>query len=149
MISHSELTKLLIDLEHTTPKLLPAFIGKVIQATSAGVVREGGLLPKNIGRRLQRVRCSTDSPRRLCKPPTTIDKKSKINLQGIEYGQRLTESPVTIPDIDETTIRAIAVQAASTLENKDVTEMLAKADAIQEFIDPQAYGNEFTFTMEP
>ena len=48
MISHSELTKLLIDLEHTTPKLLPAFIGKVIQATSAGVVREGGLLPENI-----------------------------------------------------------------------------------------------------
>lgn len=55
---------------------------------------------------------------------------------------------MTIPDIDETTIRAIAVQAASTLENKDVTEMLAKADAIQEFIDPQAYGGDFTFTLE-
>ena len=55
---------------------------------------------------------------------------------------------MTIPDIDDTTIRAIAVQAASTLENKDVTEMLAKADVLQEYIDPQAYANDFIFTIE-
>ena len=55
---------------------------------------------------------------------------------------------MTIPELDDTTIRAIAVQAASTLKNADVTEMLGKADAIQEFIDPQAFGNDFTFTLE-
>ena len=52
---------------------------------------------------------------------------------------------MTIPDMDETTIRAISIQAASTLESKDVTEMLANADAIQEYIDPLT---EITFTLE-
>jgi hypothetical protein len=55
---------------------------------------------------------------------------------------------VTFPELDDTTIRAVAVSAASTLKNADVTEMLAKADVIQEYIDPQAYGNDFTFTLE-
>ena len=55
---------------------------------------------------------------------------------------------MTFPELDDTTIRAVAVSAASTLKNADVTEMLAKADAIQEYIDPQAYGNDFTFTLE-
>ena len=55
---------------------------------------------------------------------------------------------MTFPELDDTTIRAVAVSAASTLKNADVTEMLAKADVIQEYIDPQAYGNDFTFTLE-
>ena len=58
--------------------------------------------------------------------------------------------PVTIPDIDETTIRAIAVQAASTLKNANVLEMLGNADVIQEYIDPLQCedGEEIILTLE-
>jgi hypothetical protein len=55
---------------------------------------------------------------------------------------------VMIPEIDECTMRACAVQAASTLQNKDVFEMLGNADIIYEFIDPMTDDDDFTFTLE-
>ena len=43
---------------------------------------------------------------------------------------------MTITDIDETTMRIEAINAASTLDNKDVFELIGNADIIPEFIDP-------------
>ena len=57
---------------------------------------------------------------------------------------------MTIPDIDETTIRAIAVQAAGQCKPDGPLQLIAWADMIQEFIDPLQSGDdgEFTFTLE-
>jgi hypothetical protein len=43
---------------------------------------------------------------------------------------------MTIPDIDDTTMRIEAINAAITLDNKDVFELIGNADIILEFIDP-------------
>lgn len=45
---HSELTKRLMDFENTTPKLLSAYIGKMIRDTAGGVIEEGGVIPGQI-----------------------------------------------------------------------------------------------------
>lgn len=42
---------------------------------------------------------------------------------------------MTIPELDETTIRMEAMGFAATLDNKDVFEMLGNADIILEWID--------------
>lgn len=53
---------------------------------------------------------------------------------------------MTIPDIDETTIRAIALTLAVVFETKDPQRAMAVADSFREYIDPIADDAEFTFT---
>lgn len=55
---------------------------------------------------------------------------------------------VTIPDLDETTIRAIAVQAAGQCSPESPLQLIAWADMIQDFIDPLADDGEITPTLE-
>jgi hypothetical protein len=61
---------------------------------------------------------------------------------------------MVIPDLDDTTIRAIAIQAASMCEPSSPLELIAWADMIQEFIDPMDDSEEYpktkiTLTAQP
>lgn len=56
---------------------------------------------------------------------------------------------MTIPDIDETTIRAIALTLACIFEAKDHQRAMAVADSFREYIDPIADDSDkITFTPE-
>jgi len=55
---------------------------------------------------------------------------------------------VTIPDLDETTIRAISLVCAMMLKPNDEQAAMAIAAAFQEYIDPIADDSDFTFTLE-
>lgn len=56
---------------------------------------------------------------------------------------------MTIPDIDETTVRAIALTLAVVFETKDPQRAMAVADSFREYIDPIGDdSDEITFTLE-
>lgn len=54
---------------------------------------------------------------------------------------------MTIPDIDETTIRAIAIQAAGLCHPESPMQLIAWADIFQEYIDPFADRGEIAVTL--
>lgn len=55
---------------------------------------------------------------------------------------------MTIPDLDDTTIRGWALTLACIFETKDHQRAMAVADSFREYIDPVADDGEFTFTLE-
>jgi len=55
---------------------------------------------------------------------------------------------MTIPDLDETTIRAIAAQCAGQCKPDGPLQLIAWADMIQEFIDPLTDRGGIPVTLE-
>lgn len=57
---------------------------------------------------------------------------------------------MTIPELDECTIRAISVQAAGQCNPESPMQLIAWADILQEYIDPLQCedGEEIVFTLE-
>jgi len=59
---------------------------------------------------------------------------------------------VTIPDIDETTVRAIALTLAVVFETKDPQRAMAVAMMFQDYIDPlsdRGYENKAALEKQP
>ncbi len=56
---------------------------------------------------------------------------------------------MTIPDIDDTTIRAIAANCAGQCNPPDPLTLISWADIIYDWIDPAGdRGEEITFTLD-